>query len=320
MSPPKRHHTIPRVYLKNFIDADERLTLFSKRLDRIIRPLPQKALTRWFYYSQPQGGQDNVEHGFETTLLHELEEQYPSLYEELTQGTCSSIELLFQTLAISRVRSPAFREVFELALADYVDGFVRALPKKQFPKPPQSIPDLWDKIFPAIDPHRSLHAMPHYMKHYMAGVTSCSFAVAIAPKGIEFLTSDNPVIWFENRYQLGSETIFPFTPTQNTRVFFPLNKRMTLVGRLRRNGESEFREGFMEATRPMVRSINEMQLACSWDATIGTESIPLVRKRHYSKLAPCMKVESFDPESNEYQLAPFTLAPMRDKLKFKRKS
>ena len=129
MTDPKRHHTISRVYLENFHDDDGRLSVYSKRRNTNLRPKPKDALVRSFYYSQPLDGIENAEHGIETKLLNELETQYPELYDQLVKDKAVNLDLMYQTLLMMRSRSPAFREAFELGLADYVDKFRAGIPR-----------------------------------------------------------------------------------------------------------------------------------------------------------------------------------------------
>lgn len=317
MSTPKRQHTTPRVYLENFCEDDGRLTLYSKRQAETRRPKPVDALVRSFYYSQPLNGELNAEHGIETEFLHGLETRYNELYTQLIEGLEVDLVLLFQTLASMRARSAAFREAFEIGLAELVDEQVRAIPRSAFPSPPESIPDIWDKVHATIDPHRSLIAMAHYTRFYMRGITECSYSVVRAPKGTEFLTSDNPVIWFERGYQQGREKIYLTQPTSATRVVFPINKCVALLGRVRRPKEAEFRTGVREIPRRLLRSANEMQLACAWDGVVGTARLPVRSRSHYSKLAPTVKIDHFDPKQNTFLLNSWSLEPLRKKRKFR---
>jgi len=74
-----------------------------------------------------------------------------------------------------RARSPAFREAFEIGLADFVMAKTKALPKGFLPHPPDGFPDILEKTVATIDPHRSLIAMAHYVRNYMWRIADFSF-------------------------------------------------------------------------------------------------------------------------------------------------
>lgn len=321
MSHPKEHHTVPRVYLENFTDDDGRLTVYSKRREQYLRPTPQKALVRYYYYSQPVDGIDRENHDIETKLLHDLEDAYPALYESLLHKKENvDLEVLFQTLLMIRSRSPSFREAFELGLADLVDSFRRGLPKPQVPDEISAkYPDIWNQIVVSIDPHRSLCAMAHYITEYARCIIDCSYAIWHAPKGCEFITSDNPVIWYERSERSVGNVVYPRISNRRTRVIFPLNKQKILYGRLRRDREPYLRLDEKELSRQAMREINELQLGCAWDDVVGNIKLPQESRKKYSLVSPHMKIDHFEDKTNHFILSKTTLAPLRPKHKFKRK-
>lgn len=317
MSVPKRQHVVPKVYLKNFTDLDGRLSLYSKRQQKSLRPMPKDALIKRYYYSQPLNGIENAEHIFETQLLTSIETKYNRLYSSLvTQEGPVDLELMFETLVSMRSRSPAFREPFELGLAGFVDKARLAMPRSTFPPPPEKFPDLWDNLAVAIDPHRSLLAMPHYIREYTSAIIGCSYSVWTVPSGSELATSDNPVVWFEKRRMGLEETVYPLKLTQRTRVVMPLDKAHVLVGRRKQAGEPDFRPGITELSRPMLRQINELQLGCCWDYFVGTAKLSRQGRATYSKKAPEMEITNFDPDTNMFDLKEIRLGNLRTKQKY----
>ena len=315
MSTPKRQHTTPRVYLANFVDSDNRLTVYSKRRKNWLKPKPKDALIRSYYYSQPVEGVENVEHGIETEILGNLETQYPALYEQLTNDQTVNLDLMFQTLVMMRSRSPAFREAFEIGLANMVDIHFQGIPSAELPEPPKTFPDIRAHAVVTIDPHRSLTAMPHYIKEYCTSISGSSYVVATAPRGAEFLTSDNPVIWYEKGPKFAERTVYSNVLTSRTRVVFPLNKKMALFGRLRRANEPWFRRGLVGVTKEIVREANEVQVACAWDNIVGTNNLPKRVWLMATRVVPKMNIVNFDPSENKFVLAETTLGPMTAKHK-----
>jgi len=316
LSDPKRQHTIPRVYLENFKDEDGRLSVFSKRRRELLRPKPDDALIRKYYYSQPVEGAPNAEHVIETRLLNDLETRYPALYSQLCGETDIDLDLLFKTLLMMRSRSPAFREAFELGLADLVDDQRRSIPPSLLESAPEEIPDIWDKLVVTIDPHRSLIAMAHYIREYTDGITSCSFSIMLAPRGAELITSDNPVIWFEKGRKARAYQVYPNMASRNTRLIFPLDKRRLLVGRQRKDEEPLVRKQVRMLSRRELHEANMLQLGCAWDDVVGKLRLPKNDFDYYSQVAPKLVIKHFDPDRDEFFLDETRLDIMRTKPKF----
>lgn len=315
MNIPKRQHTIPKVYLKNFSDQDGRLTVYSKRRNETTRPLPKDALVRTYYYSQPIEGIPNSEHGIETGLFNDLETQYPKLYADLINQNEVDLGLLFQIIYLFRARSPAFREAFEIGLAGMVDRALQSMPSSLLPQPPEGFPDLLEKLVVTIDPHRSLTAMAYYIMTYLKTVTSSTFIIGCAPKGCEFLTSDNPVVWFERGRKIGEESIYQNTPTSKTRLVIPLNKNMALIGRQNLNAEPDLRSGARILSRREMLELNAMQIACSWDCIIGKIRVPRVYRERYFKVVPHLIIDHFNPNNDSFSLRETKLLPYTEKHK-----
>lgn len=317
MSNPKRQHIVPRVYLENFVESDNRLTVFSKRRRKILRPKPKDTLIRKYYFSQPVQGKPNSDHSIETGIFNHVETKYPELYRAFQkEGASPDLGAMYQTILMLRCRSPAFREAYELALADILDDVRKSIPLPETPSELSHIPDLWDRVKSSIDPHRSITGMVHYMNNYTSAVTACSYSIKLAPKGTTFLTSDNPVIWFDKSEPWPCGEIYPRDVTINTRVFLPLNRTTVLWGRPARTGEAWFRNSRMELSRKLVLKANEMQLACAWDEVVGEIELPSQAFRKLSKLCPRMRITHFSPNRDEFLLERTELHPLREKYRF----
>ncbi len=316
MSTPKRQHTVPKVYLSNFVDTDGRLSLFSKRRSEHFRPEPKDALIRKFYYSQPIDGVDNKAHNFETELLGEIETKYPSLYEALLDGQTVDLETLFLTVLSMRVRSVGFREPFEIALADFVDHNLDKLLKINFPAALTKAGISRRDLQVTIDPHRSLQAMSHYLLNYCKAITTSHFKL-VKPNGKKkFLTSDNPVVWFERTN--GGEIKTPYTsnPTKKTIVFFPLNPYLGLLGTPTSNQNELVALEEEKLSRSETNELNAAILACAWDHVVGHCTLPKLKRQSVENVAPEMKVSSYSPDNGSFELASITLSGFRTKAKY----
>lgn len=315
MPNPKRHHTIPRVYLEAFTDDDGRLTIYSKRQKNKLRQLPKKALIRKNYYSQPTENEDEVNLAFEVDTLGKIENAFPALRSALLSGELDiEPQKIIDLVGSLRVRSPSFREPFELGLADLVVDTANALP---LPPLPRDLPDWFDPrkhIQATIDPHRSIHAMVHYIKTYGSVIGEFEYSVREAPKNREFLCSDSPVIWFDWEPGEKLPIIFPFRICQRTRLVVPLSKKVALWGRPSRSGDFKFtgRAGMLSDRN--VSRVNFLQVACSWDQIVGKARVPKALWEKASILAPHFSVTHFDPDTNKYILESIDLRHLRKKV------
>ncbi|HEV2302028.1 MAG TPA: DUF4238 domain-containing protein [Stellaceae bacterium] len=196
----KRHHYIPITYLNGFTDAAGKI--FAYRKDDISKPLhvqPNQIAFERYYYSQPlaDGGRDNnsLEDFFST-----VEAAWPTLAERLRSGsaTGTDFESLFTFMCLMRVRVPAARDMVELSLSEQVKAEARLLDQKgMLPPKPAGYENILDHLEVSIDPHQSLHAMPALAKGFSKVLDSLEFDVLHNQTSLSFITSDNPVIYFE---------------------------------------------------------------------------------------------------------------------------
>lgn len=321
MSIPKRQHTIPRVYLENFVDSDDRLTVWSKRRKQTQRPFPGDALIRSYYYSQPVDGVDNANHSIETDLLGGIETSYPKLLRAVLSGEKDiDLELLLHTILMLRSRSAAFREPFEIALSDLVEKQIKSIPSKELPPPPKNFPDIRDHLVVTIDPHRSLHAMAYYITNYARPITFMEWTVRSAPKGRELLTSDNPVVWYERGFGASLPVIYTRNPTLKTRAVVPVTRTEALVGRPSATGDIRFLGRGPELSGELIRECNRIQMACSWDDVVMSAKLPKLDIERFGGLAPRMDISHYEPESGAFLLNEEYLGSFRKKYKFERSS
>jgi hypothetical protein len=303
--------------LEKFADHDGRLTVRSKRAGTITRPLPGEALTRRYYYSQPVDGKNNADHKIETDLFGKIESRFPELFSSLISGdTEIDTELLLHTILMFRSRSPAFREAFELGLADLVERVSRSIPRTEFPPPPAEIPDIWDRIIIAIDPHRSIQAMAYYINNYATPLARFEWCLKFTPGKTRLPTSDNPVIWYENGFGSKIPSIYTDVVTNNTRAIFPLSREAVLVGRRSRTGDFRYIGHAGELSIRQLHEINALQVSCAWDGIVGTVSLPSALMMRLTKLAPRIDIERFDPETGAYLISSTYLDGLRKKHKF----
>jgi len=125
----KRHHYVPKAYLKSFCDERGRVGVYRKDDPRNPNwQSPDNVGFRRYYYSQTiDGRRDN---GLEE-LFSRYESGWPSLVDRLRRGDDvnddDSLALLYNFMTLQRVRVPAFRDIVENVQADFIKSKLRAM-------------------------------------------------------------------------------------------------------------------------------------------------------------------------------------------------
>ncbi len=231
----KRHHYVPVTYLRQFVDANGQLIVFRKDdPERPFRQRPEAMAFERYYYSQIDADGVRDDDSFET-LFSQLEGRWTPIVDALRRRETMFPDAgnLVTFLALMRVRGPAFRDMIELQLAQIVHTEMAVLERAgEIEPPPMGLSPA--DIIVSIDPHRSLMAMAEGLKSIGELMETLHFDVLHNQTGTDFLTSDNPVLYFDPRVsfsRLRPYTVAgPFAPIE---LLFPIAPDMLLRGRLR---------------------------------------------------------------------------------------
>jgi len=231
----KRHHYVPATYLRQFVDANGQLLVYRKDDPaRVLRQRPETTAFERYYYSQIATDGVRDDDSFET-LFSQLEGRWTPIVDALRRREAMFPDAgnLVTFIALMRVRGPAFRDMVELQLGKIVHTEMMTLERAGEIEPPPMGLSLED-IIVAIDPHRSLMALAEGLKSIGGLLETLHFDVLHNETGIDFLTSDNPVLYYDPRVphsRLRPYTIAgPYAPTE---LLFPIAPDMLIRGRLR---------------------------------------------------------------------------------------
>ncbi|CAE6967906.1 DUF4238 domain-containing protein [Paraburkholderia domus] len=234
MQQTKRHHFVPKAYLNAFCDQSGRLLVYRK--DGPQKPLhqaPDATQFRRYYYSQPtpDGGRDNnkLEAFFST-----IEMDWPATVAKLhrRENVNDRLESIFEFMAVQRARVPAARDVSEAALAQTLkDAMTVMLAKGRLPPPPPGLDDIQNQVQVSIDPHKSIHAMVDMIRGMGPLYRMLGIAAVHNTTGRPFLTSDNPVIWFDPSLPFDMQRPYTINPDGGpVLLFFPVSPKLALIG------------------------------------------------------------------------------------------
>jgi hypothetical protein len=233
MQQTKRHHYVPKAYLKAFCDESGKLRVYRK--DTPADPLhqsPDATQFRKYYYSQPipGGGQDN---NTLEAVFSSVESDWPETVSKLhaRRNVNDRLENIFQFVALQRFRVPASRDAVESILAHTVKSTMKAmLASGKLPPPPAGFEDLPDKVQVAIDPHRSIHAMATMLEDCGKFFSLIGIDAVHNNTELPFITSDNPVLWFDPSLPFERQRPYTIEPGGPVYLAFPVSPKLALVG------------------------------------------------------------------------------------------
>lgn len=264
MQQTKRHHYIPKAYLKAFCDTAGKLRVYRKDSPTVpLHQAPDATQFRRYYYSQPtpDGSQDN--NALEA-IFSSIETHWPETVAKLhaRSDVNGRLENIFQFIALQRVRVPASRDAVEAMLAHGVKETMRGmLADGKMAPPPPGLEDIVDRVQVAIDPHRSIHAMAGMLKGLGELFSKVGFAAFHNITGLPFITSDNPVMWFDPSLPFDEQRPYTTQPGGPVLLVFPVSPKLALIG------STEFKEQF-GIHGLQHRDVSDEELVCAINSQV----------------------------------------------------
>ena len=229
----KRHHYIPKSYLKFFCDNAGQVHVYRKDDPcKAIQLSPDNTGFHKYYYSQPRpdGGKD---HNALEDCFSKLEDKWPGIVDRLhrRENVNDSLEEIFQFMALQRVRVPASRDVAGQIHAEGVMAAARRLDAAgKLPPKPVGFEILLDHVEVSINPHQSIHAMVPMMQGIGQVFDQIGFYAMHNNTEIPFLTSDNPVIWFDPSVKDADLLPYVIRPDGPVVFLFPVSPSLIIYG------------------------------------------------------------------------------------------
>jgi len=157
----KRHHYIPKSYLKFFCDNSGQVLVYRKDDPcKAISLSPDNIGFHKYYYSQPRpdGGKD---YNALEDLFSSIEDKWPGIVDRIhrRENVNDSLEEIFQFMGLQRARVPASRDVTEKIQAEDVMAEARQLDAegKLSPKP-MGLEDILDNVEISINQSPPIHS------------------------------------------------------------------------------------------------------------------------------------------------------------------
>ncbi|RRR99925.1 DUF4238 domain-containing protein [Aquabacterium soli] len=296
MQQTKRHHYVPKAYLKAFCDPTGRLLVYRKDQPGKVLPMtPDATQFRRYYYSQPMpnGGQDNNQL---EAFFSSIEGKWPPVVTSLRKRGEVSVQLMtdiFEFMALQFARVPARRDLVEASLAQTVKTQLKALDARgELPPPPSELPNILEEVVVAIDPHQSIHAMATVMRGMGELFNHIGLVVIHNGTPTPFLSSDNPVIWFDPSLPFDKQ--LPYTVNLDGGdicFFFPVSPTMAILG-TREQSASYSQNGLTHQEAPheeWVKAMNTQISRFAYEAVIACSPSQEDVVRQFADASPVLE-------------------------------
>jgi hypothetical protein len=275
-----------------------------------------------YYYSQPtpDGGRNNAVEDFFGTI----ESEWTPLVNRMSkrENLNDKLEVLFQFISMMRARVPAMRDAIELLQADQVRATGTLLQQSgRLPPPPKELgDDVWETMRISIDPHQSILAMAGLIKGLGAIMDRVGLEVLHNISEVEFITSDNPLVFFDPR--TSEERMKPYVVSRSPRtpveLIFPVSPSMLL------HGHSDLKADFArvglrhhDLTRARTaRRYNRLTARFGYQMLIsGSPLSERFVQRHASR-SPVLRSTAVEQDRGTIQFFEFEFASRRRKEKW----
>jgi len=317
----KRHHYVPKAYLKFFCDEEGRVRVYRKADPRkSIHQSPGNVGFHKYYYSQPlpEGGYD---HNTLEGAFSEVERKWPPLVERLQQRADinDSLADLVTFIGLQRARVPASRDASEKGAAEMLMSMLRDMDTRgELPPKPEGAEDILDHVEIAIDPHHSSHSM----KNMLVGIDLVFDQIGISAlhniTDIPFLTSDNPVVWFDPSVPEAGMRPYVLRPGGPIVLLFPLTPSLMIYGHSCMRDEflsSGLEHGDLSDSDAVV-AINRKICRFAYDTVFAQRSGQESLIYEYADVSPVLETYAFPTGQGEFLVHQFTFGTRKRKPKW----
>lgn len=212
---------------------------------------------------------------------------------------------------------PAFRDSAELYLGHSVHTQALLLHAAgELPPLPNGCPDLMEKIQVTIDPQKSLEMMAQALNDMGRLFATLSFDVLHNATDHPFVTSDNPVIYYDPR--VPPLAMRPYTIPQDAsriELLFPVSSTMVLRGHTRpRRSDIGHRT---ISDRSTISRINRLICRFGYRTIFAADTREASLISSTAALSPVVRLDRMPvPQGGYYSFGQFIFGPRPDKPKW----
>lgn len=320
----KKHHHIAQVYLRKFAYADGKVWVYRKDCPR--KPFsqrPEEVACRKHAHRQPKpdGGFD---HNSLEDLFATVEDAWPKIFVVLRENVNPYLEKLFQFISIHRVRVPATRDACEMLLAETVRMVGRQLDREGQTPPMAEVlkrfGNSWDDIIEvSIDPHQSIHAMVPILEGMADLFERIGIGALFNDTDVQFVTSDNPVIWFDPSVLDSEMRPYTIRPDGPVMMLFPIAPNIIIVGNTSLCDQfAQYGFGYGELTdAQQVHRMNNCICRFAYEDVFAATDTFSDLVAQFSDVSPVIETRSLDADGGELLYSEYRFGPRKPKSKWK---
>jgi hypothetical protein len=250
----------------------------------------------------PDGGRNNDKL---EDFFSEIETCWPSIVEDFRakKNVNEHLTSIFSFIILQRVRVPATRDACEKALAEFVKVTAQNMEKAGlFPPPPKGFEDILDHIEVAIDPHRSIHAMVDVMKGVGELLDRLGICVIHNRTDVPFITSDNPVVWFDPTFKEHEMRPYAIRPDGPVILMFPVAPDLMIYGDTdKKDLFAQYGLCYSEPSdTSAIATINKQICRFSYETVYANASGFSGLVREYADVAPVIRAQHIAAGDDRY--------------------
>jgi hypothetical protein len=295
MTLKRKHHIIPATYLSGFTDKDGKL--YEYRADEPANPryaVPRELGHRRDYYSQPFLNGETDYNTLEDFFDKSVESKWADIIKKIKNKeklTSADITILFQFIGMLKGRVPATRDSVEHLLATVVRQTGERLEESgELPSRPEGLKDMdWSDFDVSIDPHQSIHAMGSIIEGFSTVLDSVNFVIYHNHSNISFVTSDNPVVYFDPT--IPEKEMNPYLSSLlQIELIFPLSSKMILHGHSNYTNVEKFSYHILKSEF-QIRRFNRMICRFAYEKFYSQDRShePLINR--YADISPVLNFD-----------------------------
>lgn len=320
----KKQHYVSVAYLKAWCDVDGKVRIYRKDDPyKVIRQSPENFGFHKYYYAQPL---PDGERDYNTLddFFSEYESKWPLIVERIRrrEDVNDCLQDIFSFIALQRARVPATRDAIEGLLADTVKAVARHMDAAGELSPkPAGLENILDHIEVSIDPHQSILAMPDIILGIGQVMEKIGISALINNTDIPFVTSDNPVIWFDP--SVPEDQMQPYSIRKNEPILllFPIAPDIIIFGhssKLDQYSKDGF--GFGNLSEPnQVEIMNRHICRFAYEAVFaqGPGFEELVKQ--YADVSLVVRTQAIQTANGDFILPEYIWGPREPKPKWERR-
>lgn len=317
----RRHHYVPVTYLKSWRATDEMLRVFRKESPQkpyLSNPL-RTGFEDYYYAFEKEDGTvdtDSLEAAFSIA-----ETQWPELLDQILrkEDMQDCLNDFLEFVALQRGRVPAARDMYELMQADSLLSTAKFMNQRgMLPAAPEGFEDILDRVDISVDPQSSLKAISLALNSCERIFNLLDFGVLFNLTTTKFLTSDNPVMWFDPSVPESDMLPYNVSPTGNIELIFPISPTAVLCGwNIERDDPDgpALRYGNISDVADIER-INRMVARFAYHAVFAQDTDQSELIERYSAESPVVKTTTIPAIRGQYIVGQMVFGQRRRKPKW----